>query len=106
MILTAYKGRDGTVTIPIESDPLGGNNYVDLSLSGARVEFDAITSAIDTDGVNAEITGNAVTFKLGALDLTQGVYSECRIVLYNNDYPEGKTIAGPGYDIVTLNYFE
>jgi hypothetical protein len=106
MILTAYKGRAGTVTIPIESDPLGGNNFVDLSLSGARVEFDAITSSIDTDSANAEIVGNEVTFKLGALDLTSGVYSECRIVLYNTDYPLGKTIAGPGYEIVTLNYFE
>jgi hypothetical protein len=106
MILTAYKGRDGTVTIPIQHDVAGGANYVDLSLSGARVEFDAITSAIDTDGVNAEITGNAVTFKLGALDLTQGAYPECRIILYNANYPLGKVIAGPGKEIVILNYFE
>jgi hypothetical protein len=106
MILTAYKGRDGTVTIPIEYDPLGGTDYVDLSLAGARVEFSAIKSAIDTDSVNAEITGNAVTFKLGALDLAQGAYPECLIILYNADYPEGKVIAGPGKDIVILNFFE
>jgi hypothetical protein len=106
MILTAYKGRDGTVTIPIEYDPLGGTDYVDLSLAGARVEFSAITSSIDTDSVNAEIVGNEVTFKLGALDLTQGVYPGCRIILYNTDYLEGKVIAGPGKELVLLNFFE
>jgi hypothetical protein len=106
MILTAYKGRDGTVTIPIESDPLGGNNFVDLSLVGARVEFDAITSAIDSDGPNALISGNKVTFKLGALDLKQGSYSGCKIIIYNTTYPNGKVIAGPGKEIVILNYFE
>jgi hypothetical protein len=106
MILTAYKGRDGTVTIPIESDPLGGNNFVDLSLVGARVEFDAITSSIDTDSDNVLVTGNKVTFKLGALDLKQGSYSGCKIIIYNSIYPTGKVIAGPGKEIVTLNFFE
>jgi hypothetical protein len=106
MILTAYKGRDGTVTIPIQHDLLGGNNFVDLSLVGARVEFDAITSAIDSDGVNVQINGNEVTLKLGALDLKQGTYDNCKIIIYNETYEAGKVIAGPGKEIIILRYFE
>jgi hypothetical protein len=106
MMLTAYKGRDGTVTIPIQHDLLGGNNFVDLSLVGARVEFDAIISAIDSDGVNVQINGNEVTLKLGALDLKQGSYSGCKLIIYNTTYPSGKVIAGPGKDIITLSFFE
>ncbi len=106
MILTAYKGRDGTVTIPIQHDRSGGNNFVDLSLVNARVEFDAITSAIDSDGPNVEINGNEVTLTLGALDLKTGAYDNCQLIIYNETYTDGKVIAGPGKEIVILNFYE
>jgi hypothetical protein len=99
MRLTAYKGRDGTITIPIQYDPLGGADYVNLSLTSATVEFKAGGFSIDTDGVFAEISnGNEVTFELGGLALTKTAEYQALLILYNADYPNGKIIAGPGKD--------
>lgn len=95
MHLTVYKGRDGTITIPVEVDTAGGTNYVSFPLDSSVVEFRAGRKFIDSTGPNVQTSGNEATFKLGSLDLNENVY-QASLIIYNTDYPLGKLIAGPG----------
>jgi hypothetical protein len=103
--ITASRGLDGTVTIPIEADLSGGDNFVVLDLTGARAEFIVCGRSIDTDGDFAEIVSNTVVLKPGALDLTAGIYRTAKLVVYNETWPAGIEVAGPGKDTeIELDY--
>ena len=69
-----------------------GSDTVDSDVDGSSVIWwtDSVTSITLPDGTS--YTGDVLRSRMGKADLTVGEHEDCRIVVYDTDYPDGLVV--------------
>lgn len=103
MDITIVKGRDKPLLIPLRWDPNSTGdpaNLVPVPITQTVIALNVGGQTLNTSQTGSELTTNTTQslakIDTSNLDLPSGIYELAELVIYNPDYPDGFTIAGPG----------